>query len=389
MLAIQKGWQSHIAYGRGNRPSRSQTFRIGSDLTLYANAISARLFDNDGFSIKRATRQLIEHIKFISPDVVHLHNLHGYYLNTALLFKYLSESDIPVLWTLHDCWPMTGHCTYFDHVQCGRWKTGCFSCPQKTEYPASLIVDNSKNNFLKKKQIFTGIRRMQLVTPSIWLAGLVKQSFLAGYPVRVINNGVDLNVFRPRPGTAVREKYGLGPEKIILGVASIWDDRKGLRYFTGLEKLLSENEKIVLVGLSRKQIEQLPVGITGVCRTENLEELAALYSLADVFVSPSTEETFGLTTAEAMACGTPVVVFNATASPELVSPETGLVVPKENISMLYDAITEILRNGRESYQPGCIARARKLYNSTDRCQDYFSSYTEVAGLLNESIQNTA
>jgi len=373
---MQNGWQSIIAYGRGNRPSASDKLRIGSDVNLYTNAVLARLFDNEGFSAKQATRQLINKIKSIKPDVIHLHNLHGYYSNIALLFEYLSQTDIPVVWTLHDCWPLTGHCTYFDYIQCTRWKTGCFSCPQKKEYPASYFCDNSEQNYLKKKEIFTSVKNMQLIAPSMWLAGLVKQSFLAKYPVRVINNGINLKIFRPSPTAAVREKYQLGGKKLILGVAGIWNERKGLRYFEELNKLLSENEQIVLVGLTPKQIKQLPLGILGLGRTESAEELAAWYSAADVFLNPSSEETFGLTTAEALACGTPVIVLNATASPELVSPETGLIVPKDDFFKLFYAVTEILNKGKESYSKACTARAQNLYDGTERYQDYMSVYRQ-------------
>ncbi|MCX6306290.1 MAG: glycosyltransferase [Bacteroidetes bacterium] len=377
LLAIRNGWQSYIAFGRGNPVSKSQTYRIGTDINLYTNAFIARLFDNDGFAVKQATVQLIQFIYSICPDVIHLHNLHGYYLNTEVLFDFLAKKDIPVLWTLHDCWPMTGHCTYFDHVQCDRWKTGCFACPQKKEYPASLVFDNSQKNYLRKKRLFTSIKNMRLITPSTWLSELVKESFLQKYPVQVINNGVDLNKFHPRAETSVRRKYGAEAKKIILGVANIWDERKGLTYFIDLEKLLSDNEKIILVGLTPRQIRQLPAGILGLERTESIEELAALYSAADVFVNPSSEETFGLTTVEAMACGTPVVVLDATASPELVSPGTGLVVSKGDVQGLYEAVVTILRKGRGSYTTACIERARQLYDSAGRYQDYFSVYQRM------------
>jgi glycosyltransferase involved in cell wall biosynthesis len=282
------------------------------------------------------------------------------------------------VWTLHDCWPLTGHCTYFDHVQCDRWKTGCFSCPQKKEYPSSYFRDNSKQNYLRKKQLFTGIEQMQLVTPSRWLAGIVKQSFLAEYPVQVINNGVNLEVFHPMEISVVRDKYQLDGKKIILGVAGIWNERKGLRYFTALNKLLKGNEQIVLIGLTKQQINHLPPGILGLGRTESVQELAGWYSAADVFVNPSSEETFGLTTAEALACGTPVIILDATASPELISPGTGTIVPKDDLRKMADAVTEILHKGKDFYQANCVARARAFYDSSERYQEYLSLYRRLA-----------
>jgi glycosyltransferase involved in cell wall biosynthesis len=373
---MQNGWQSFIAFGRGRHTGNSRKFRIGSDAGLYANALLARLFDNEGFAAKHGTLQLIRHLESIKPDIIHLHNLHGYYLNIRLLFEYIAQTDIPVVWTLHDCWPFTGHCTYFDHIRCDRWKTGCFSCPQKKEYPASFCRDNSEQNYLGKKQTFSSLKNIQLVTPSIWLAELVKYSFLAKYPVRVISNGINLQVFRPVPTHAVREKHQLGGKKIILGVAGIWNERKGLKYFIELEKLISGNEQIVIIGLTKKQIRQLPIGILGLGRTESTGELAAWYSAADVFLNPSSEETFGLTTAEALACGTPVIVLDATASPELVSPETGLIFPKDDHLKLFDAVKEILNKGKESYTAACVARAQRLYDSTERYQDYLSVYRQ-------------
>lgn len=336
-----QGHEVKIAYGREHVPEQFQKYavRIGNDLDVKLHGVKARLFDAAGFGSKAATKRFIEWVKEYDPDVIHLHNIHGYYINIEVLFDYLKTCGKKIIWTLHDCWAFTGHCTYFTVAKCENWKTHCRNCPQFREYPASLFSDRSKENFERKKELFTGIDDMTLVTPSGWLANLVKQSFLKDYPVEVVYNGIDTNVFKPTESN-LREKMGLVNKKVILGVASVWDARKGLNDFFALQKRLNPEEyQIVLIGLSKKQLRALPEGIIGLTRTDSVQQLAQWYSLADVFVNPSLEETFGLTTLEALKCGTMAIVYEDTACEEVAKMYGGVVVPMGDVEKIAGLIT--------------------------------------------------
>ena len=349
---------------------------VGSTLDVYAHGLKSRLFDRHGFGSIGATHRLVKEIETINPDVIGLHNLHGYYLNIEILFNYLREVQKPVVWTFHDCWPFTGHCAYFDSVNCEKWKTECGSCPLTHAYPASWIRDNSTKNFRDKKRIFTGLENLTIVTPSRWLKDLVDQSFLSGYETRVIHNGIDLDVFRPLDRESIASKYNPEGKKIILGVASVWDRRKGLEYFTELPERLGDRYRIVLVGLDKSTINRLPDGITGIARTESLEELVAYYNLADVFANPTLTDNFPTTNLEALACGTPAVTFRTGGSPEAVDESTGIVVEKGSLEQLAESIRTIVEIGKESYSENCRKRAVKLYNKDDRYIDYLNLYIE-------------
>ena len=377
LCAMHQGWESYIAYGRGDRPSASYKFRIGSDLMMYTNAIRARLFDSEGFTAEYATNKLVEFIQRIKPDIIHLHNIHGYYLNVEILFKYVAAVNIPVVWTLHDCWSLTGHCTHFDYVNCSKWKTLCFQCPQKSSYPASFFADRSEKNYLKKKELFTSVEQMTIVTVSQWLNNIVNKSFLKNYPIKVINSGIDTNLFKPIFNGEMRKNYKLDGKFVILGVASIWSQRKGLSDFIALSRIIDTNSIIILVGLNPKQTKDLPSNIIGISRTENIRELAELYSTANVYVNTSVEETFGLTNVEALSCGTPIIVYNATACPESVSTETGLIVAKNNVPALWEAIQEVKLKGKGHYSAHCVERAHALYRKEDRNNEYIYLYNNL------------
>lgn len=296
-----------------------------------------------------------------------------------VLFLYLKKVNIPVIWTFHDCWPITGHCSHFTFVGCEKWKTQCYNCPQKTGYPASYLIDRSKKNFILKKELFNSLFNLTLVPVSQWLSGILKESFLQNYPIKVINNGVNTEVFRPSEVSDFRNKHGLIDKSILIGVASVWTLKKGLNDFIELSKLLDSGYKIVLVGLTKKQIEQLPENILGIERTENVEELADIYSSADIVLNLSYEETFGLTTVEGFACGTPGIVYNATASPELIDVSTGIVVEQGNINKLTEAIYSIKKKGKEYYSEACVNRAYRLYKKEDRYREYIDLYEELIG----------
>jgi glycosyltransferase involved in cell wall biosynthesis len=288
------------------------------------HGLQTRIFDNHGMASKIATKKLIKQIKQINPNIIHLHNIHGYYLNYAILFEYLNELNIPIVWTLHDCWSITGHCTYFSFVGCNKWKSECYSCPQKKSYPTSWFIDRSKENFRLKKKHFTSLSNMTIVPVSNWLSDLIKESYLHKYPIRTIHNGIDLSVFKPSDSEKFKSMYNIQNKFILLGVANKWELRKGLKDFVELSNLLDSDYKIVLVGLSRKQIEQLPDNILGIERTESVEGLAEIYSAGDVFLNPTYEDNFPTTNLEALACGTPVITYETGGSPEAIDESTGI-----------------------------------------------------------------
>ncbi len=337
----KRGHEVKIAYGRGAVPEKYKKYavRIGSEFDVRLHAIKARLFDAAGFGSRRATERFIEWVKEYDPDIIHLHNIHGYYINIEVLFRYLRSCGKKIVWTLHDCWPFTGHCAYFTTAKCEKWKDGCNKCPEKRSYPSSCFIDNSKQNYRRKKVAFTGIKDMTLIMPSQWLAGLVKQSFLREYPIEVHYNTINRDIFKPTPSN-FRKTHGLNGKIVILGVAQGWSKRKGLQDFIELSRMLDDNYAIVLVGLTQKQIDNLPKNIIGLKRTENLEELASIYTMADVFVNPSKEETFGLTTIEAEACGTKAIVYKGTACEEIVNKFGGMAAD-ENVDALYRAVISL------------------------------------------------
>ncbi len=342
----QQGHECTLAFGRikancGDVP----TVQIGTALDYRIHGIRNRLLDDQGFGSREATRRFLRWVREYDPDVIWLHNLHGYYIHIGELFSYLRTCGKKIIWTLHDCWAFTGHCAYFDYVGCDKWKTGCHHCPQKGEYPQSLLLDGSRSNYEKKKALFTGISNMTLTVPSHWLRSRVEESFLREYPVEVIYNEVNRDVFKPTPGNFRRE-HGLEDKKILLGVASVWDRRKGLNDFVALSKLLDERYKIVLIGLTPEQIKALPENILGLPRTNSAEALAEAYSAADVFVNPSVEETFGLTTLEAQCCGTPAVVYENTACQEIAEAFGGIAVAP-GAEHLKDAVVALTKEDKQ------------------------------------------
>ncbi len=315
------GHECKIAFGRESVPPKHavRAIRIGSSLSVKLHGLKARLWDASGFGSGRATEKFIRWVKAYDPDIIHLHNLHGYYLHLRPLFDYLKASKKPVVWTLHDCWAFTGHCCNL--IGCDKWKEGCYNCHKHAAYPKS-IVDRSKHNFQVKKKMFTSLENATVVTPSLWLADLVRQSFLEKFPVEIINNGIDTSIFKPTSGD-FRQRHALENKKIILGVASAWSRSKGLYDFVRLAEMLDDSYKIVLVGLTEKQKAELPPKILGITRTNNTAELAEIYTAADVFLNLTYNDNYPTVNLEAQACGTPVITYNTGGSPESV--------PKENV----------------------------------------------------------
>lgn len=364
-----QGWEAYSFYGRGN-PSNDKCIKIGSKFDVLFHVLITRLFDKHGHGSKRATRKLVKQIEEINPDVIQLHNIHGYYIHLKTLFNYLKKCNKKIVWTLHDCWAFTGHCSHFTYPKCDKWEKGCKKCIRKKDYPKSLIFDSSKNEYLFKKELFTNIKNLTIVTPSNWLADLVKKSFLKEYEVEVINNGIDLDVFKPTDTIEIRKKYNI-PEgkKILLGVSSVWNISKGLNEFYELAKIINKDYIILLVGLNKKQIINLPNNIIGIERTENLEELANFYTNAYVFINPTLEDTFPTTNLEALACGTPVITYNTGGSPESIINKCGVVIKENNVKKLYE---EILNLNNDVSQK-CIEQGKK-YNKNNKYKEYIETY---------------
>lgn len=335
-----QGHNCVLAYGRWeSNCSDVTTYRIGTSLDYRFHGLLTRLFDLHGFGSGHATRKFLRWVQNYDPDVIWLHNLHGYYLNIELLFDYLKTCGKPVRWTLHDCWAFTGHCSHFSYVGCEQWKTECTTCVQKKEYPKCTGISDVHRNFVRKKRAFTGVPDMTLITPSQWLADLVRQSFLKEYPVEVAYNKIDTSVFKATPSD-FRNKYGLQNKIIVLGVASVWNERKGIKVFDELARCLDAQYALVMVGLTERQKERLPAGILKLGRTDSTRELAQIYTAADVFLNPSVEETFGLTTAEALSCGTPAIVYRGTACEEIAQKMGGVAV-EPGIESIKKAIQDL------------------------------------------------
>ena len=343
------GHQVRIAYGRETVPAEYQSIAVSvcNKWDTYGNALKARLLDNEGFNCKRRTRTFLKWAEEYDPDLLWLHNLHGYYINVEMLFDWIkSRPQMEVRWTLHDCWAFTGHCSHFSYVNCDRWKTCCEKCVQIEQYPKAY-KDRSRENYVRKKKAFCGVKNLTLIVPSKWLKKNVEKSFLKEYPIEVRYNTVDETVFK-RTESDFRQKHNLEGKTIVLGVASIWTERKGLSDFVELRAMLDETYAIVLVGLTDKQAQSLPPDIICIARTNSKQELAEIYTAADVFINPSREETFGLTTLEALSCGTPAIVYKNTACEEVINHYGNGVAVETAVSALSDAIEAVLDGRRNA-----------------------------------------
>lgn len=361
--ASAAGHECMVAAGRGVPVDGVECYRIGSDAETLLNAVSARLLDNDGFAAHRATRRLVDRLDAFCPDVIHLHNLHGYYLDVELLFDYLRRRMKRVVWTLHDCWAMTGHCAFFTALGCNEWESGCRDCRHIGAYPRCITAGRPAHNFDAKKRVFSGISNLCITTPSEWLAGLVEKSYLSDYETVVIPNGVDLNRFAPRK-SSFRERYGIGSRTMLLGVASKWQPAKGLDDFIALASILGEEYAIVMVGVDNKLKRRLPPRIIATPAL-GTEELAEAYTAADLLLNLSREESFGLVTLESLACGTPVLVYDVAACPEpIVShPECGITVSRrQGLAGVINAIGAA--SWRRITAACCIAQASRYAASS-------------------------
>ncbi len=383
---LQKcGHEAYIAYGRGGSDSRFQNYKIGNTWDFGCHVMKNFFQGKSGFGSAGVTKKLIKWLEEIKPNVIHLHNIHGFYLQTEMLFAYLKKVDIPVVWTLHDCWSFTGHCAYFDYIGCQKWcQGGCYDCKVHAKaYPYALFKDNTEQNYRVKREAYTGVKNLTIVTPSQWLAQLVKKSFLKEYPVKVIPNGINLDVFTPGDGepSAKADACGIQDKYAVLGVANRWEERKGLVYFEKLAERLPDNYKITLVGVDKKQAKQLAKKykngkLTPITRTANAGQLAQLYRDADVYVNATLEDNFPTTNLEALACGTPVVTFATGGSGESLSDTCGIVVPKGDFDMLSEKIRFVCEQKPFTLQ-ACRARALG-YDRNARYKDYIALYQEIA-----------
>ena len=370
LLAQQNGWGVYVAHGaRYVNPSKLKSYKVQGKAGEYFHALKSLLLDADGLGSTCATHRLVKFIKSIKPDVIHLHNVHGYYLNYKVLFEYLNDTNIPVVMTLHDCWSFTGHCIHFVTANCDKWKSSCLQCPQKRSVPRSLFLDMSKRNFTLKKTLIAGNENLTIVCVSKWLENFVRQSIYKNHDIHVINNGIDLDIFKP-----ILPKNG---EKFnILCIGNPMTKDKGLYDIYKLRTMLPEEEYgITIIGLKENDLKTLPLGIKGMCRTSNQNVLVQLYSQSDVFVNPTYADTFPTTNIESLACGTPVITYRTGGSPEILSPETGIVVELGDVNALADAIKRMRKQPFSS--KSCRQRAERLYNKNERFADYIRLYNSL------------
>ena len=392
-LAMANGWESYVAYskGRDGLPgSTSIPVPVGNKASVAWHGLQTRILDRHGLGSVLATKRFIEDIRRIGPDIIHIHNIHGYFLNYRILFDFLSHSGIQVIWTVHDCWLYTGHCYHYMYAGCDRWKTGCGHCPQRGKFPRSLFADRSARNFRDKRDAFCSMPedRLTIVPVSDWMRSEMSESFLKDYRFQVIHNGIDTDVFSPQPAleSEVRRCYGLGDRHVILGIASIWSEEKGLNDFVEMAARLDSDEVIVLVGMDRKQLDDvlsrcgriiLGDRMVAVKRTADVHQLAGLYSTADVLVNPTWQDNYPTVNLEAISCGTPVVTYRTGGSIEAVAGDTGFVVEHGDIEGLVDAVRRVETLGKANFMDACRSRAVKEFRKEDRYAEYIELYERL------------
>lgn len=365
-VAIRHGWETYTAWGRFAKPSVSTQFQVGGWINTYMHYAAHKLFDREGLVSKCATKKLIKRIDEIKPDIIHLHNIHDHYMNYPMLFEYLAKTNVPVVWTQHDCWAFTGGCMYYDMLNCDKWKTGCTNCPERR----AIFCDTTEKQYALKKQLLSKINSLTYIPVSDWIGNALRESHQRNRSIITIHNGVDLSLFKPSA-----EKKNDGKFRII-GVAGVWAKRKGLDDFVRLRSLLPSEYEITLVGLSEKQIKMMPDGIKGISRTTNVQELADLYSESDVYVNPTYSDNFPTTNIEALACGIPVITYKTGGSPEAIDEKSGVVIEQGDVNALAEAIKKMKDNPLSSED--CRKRAEENFDK-DKC---FEKYIELyEGLL--------
>lgn len=370
LIQENNGIEAYVVYGSGTLKNK-YIYPIQNNLCLKINVLKTRIFGKHGFYNKSATKKLINWIKVVDPDVIHLHNLHGHYINIDILFCYIKKFNKPVVWTMHDCWPITGHCAHFDFIGCKKWKTGCSYCSLQQSYPISYIFDRSKTCWKDKKKTFTGLNKLIIVTPSDWLSDIMKHSYLKEYPIKVIHNGIDIDVFKPTQ-SSLRQELGLDNVFVVLGMANKWLQKENKEVVAYLIKRLPDDVKIVLIGNSN--IYKIYKNIISIPFIKDHNILAEYYSLADVFVNITLEDTFPTVNLEALACGTPLITYETGGSTECVNNKTGMLVPQLNKESLFEAIMKIKDIGKSSYTKDCVAYARENYDKHKQFSKYLNLY---------------
>lgn len=382
-LAEKAGWHNWCAYGKGRdgiRACTTDTIPVGNKRSTALHGILTRTLDRHGLGSAGATRAFVKKLHEIDPDIIHIHNIHGYFLNYPVFFDYLKNSNVKVVWTIHDCWLYTGHCYHYSYVGCDRWKTGCGRCPQRGAFPRSLIIDRSHRNFTDKRKYFTSVPkdRMVIVPVSEWMRDEMSHSFLCDYTFQVIHNGIDTSVFRPCAGDAMRRHLGIDADKkIILGLASVWSPEKGLDDFIRMSDMLNADETIVLVGIDPQTAKKLPDSIKWIRRTENIDMLAELYSVSTAFVNPTYQDNYPTVNLEAISCGTPVVTYRTGGSIESITASTGRIVNQGDVAGLLAAVREIETAGKNAFTQPCRQFALANFRKEDRYNDYLQLYESL------------
>lgn len=321
------GYDSYVVWGRGRKAENDHEINMNDKIGVYFHVLYSRLTGKTGFASKKATKKLLNKLDKIKPDIIHLHNVHGYYINIKLLFDYINRNNIKTVWTLHDCWAFTGHCCNFESTNCKCWNGE--KCINIKSYPKALI-NNSIESYREKQKIINSINKITFITPSIWLKNTAKKSFIRNKKIIVIPNGINTNVFKNYNNNNFKKIHNIDNKKIILGVASLWSDSKGLGDFIELSKRINSKYVIVLVGLNKKQLREIPNNIIGIEKTENIEEMVDIYNSASIFLNLTKEDNYPTVNIEAIACGTPVLTYNTGGSPESARLY-GRVIDKEKL----------------------------------------------------------
>lgn len=383
-VALAHGWESYIAYsgGRdGKHPAcKSIPVPVGNKLDVAWHAMETRLLDRHGLASRCATKAFIKEIERIQPDIIHIHNIHGYFLNYQILFDFLKRYGKPVVWTVHDCWLYTGHCYYYSSIGCNKWKEGCGDCPQQRRFPSSWFVDRSKQNFKDKQKAFNSLGKNRFVVAPVsnWMAEEMRQSLFQNCTIQVMHNGIDLDTFKPQGNEKeVKDRYDIGDRHVIMAIATLWHPEKGVEDLLRMSQQLHDDEVIVMVGVDDELMKRLPQNIIGIKRTANVQQLAELYSAASVVVNPTWQDNYPTINLEAIACGTPVITYRTGGSPESVTPETGFVVEQGDINGMLDAVREIEQQDKNCYSLNCRSHAERWFRKEDRYRDYIKLYEEL------------